>query len=230
MAFNANDWWQFWGPFFRTSTLTDAQLQRADGIVGGHGGVTIIFDASDGPDTGLSGRGNDLIRVGGAAQSDLTFRLYFTAGDGNDTLIGGTGLDNLFGEGGHDVIRGGRQQDLISGGSGNDTMEGGMHADAFLYDWANRTGATYVGNTGFDVITDFDAVGRDGDKIVVNMEGIDSFADLTIRQRGTDVIVMADGGRQEFRHGGQTYDVHVKLWIRLEDVRLGDIDRGDFSF
>ncbi|MGH7084285.1 MAG: hypothetical protein ACREFN_04765, partial [Acetobacteraceae bacterium] len=47
------------------------------------------------------------------------------AGSGNDTVIGGTGINILFGGSGNDVLVGGANNDYLYGGTGSDTLSGG---------------------------------------------------------------------------------------------------------
>ncbi|MDF3933531.1 calcium-binding protein, partial [Pseudomonas citronellolis] len=71
------------------------------------------------------------------------------AGDtrgGNDTLEGGKGDDLLFGQGGNDTLLGGDGNDILFGGMGNDTLTGGAGADQFVWQ---------KGETGHDVVKDF---------------------------------------------------------------------------
>ncbi len=90
--------------------------------------------------------------------------------DGNDLLIGAGGADALLGGAGNDRLNGGSDNDVLSGGTGN---------DQFIF---NSGG-------GADTVTDF----RDGqDKIVIGT-GANSFADVTVADRGASVrITFAD--------------------------------------
>ena len=55
------------------------------------------------------------------------------AGDGGDTLNGGTGADTLFGGAGDDTLNGGSGVDQLDGGLGNDTLNGGGGLDFASY-------------------------------------------------------------------------------------------------
>ncbi|WP_371365920.1 retention module-containing protein [Pseudomonas sp. QL9] len=71
------------------------------------------------------------------------------AGDtrgGNDILEGGKGDDLLFGQGGNDTLLGGDGNDILFGGMGDDTLTGGAGADQFVWQ---------KGETGHDVVKDF---------------------------------------------------------------------------
>lgn len=71
--------------------------------------------------------GNDVITLdetNGALPKALLF-----GGDGNDTLVGGSGIDQLFGQAGNDVLLGKANVDLLFGGAGNDLLTGGVGDD-----------------------------------------------------------------------------------------------------
>jgi Ca2+-binding RTX toxin-like protein len=91
----------------------------------------------------------------GTSYSDDLF-----GGQGNDTLNGGTGGDDrLFGEQGNDIL---------VGGYGSDTLYGGLGNDSFALEYSN--GSTYLQNQ--DVVADFV---RGQDKIDVRSLGISDF-------------------------------------------------------
>lgn len=82
---------------------------------------------------------------------------------------------------------GDKGDNVLSGTAGNDTLTGGGGSDVFLFDTASQdTNANPLPN-GRDVITDFKP---HQDKIVINMLGVTSFADLAISHgpKGTVVI------------------------------------------
>ena len=54
------------------------------------------------------------------------------ANNGDNTLIGGTGNDQLFGGNGDDTLQGAAGNDLLSGGNGDDTLIGGSGVDVML--------------------------------------------------------------------------------------------------
>jgi Ca2+-binding RTX toxin-like protein len=83
-----------------------------------------------------------------------------------EILIGGSGDDSIQGRGGADVIVGGAGDDTLAGGNGSDTFE-------------------FRARHGDDVIRDFD---RNLDKIAINANRIDDFADLSVSA--------AEGGTQ----------------------------------
>jgi Ca2+-binding RTX toxin-like protein len=127
---------------------------------------------------------------------------------GDDDFFAGDGDDEIYGGAGDDRLNAGAGRDLIHGGAGKDTLTGGAGGDTFLF----RRG------DGKDTIVDFDAKGGDHDRIdLSDIRAIKAWADLKanhLDRDGADVIV--DGGA-----GAQ---------LRLEDVKLGDLDKGDFLF
>lgn len=154
---------------------------------------------------GIDGDGNVLaVSLGGAI-----YRLTIgrAAGDGNDALHGGDGDDRLFGGAGRDRLFGDAGRDTLDGGIGNDLLRGGSGVDRFVF----HSGG------GRDVIRDFDSRGGDHDVIDLGGVGkIDGFRDLMdnhIRQEGRDVVITAGDDR-----------------ILIDQVKLSDLDRGDFGF
>lgn len=79
-----------------------------------------------------------------------------TFGHGNDTLIGGSRTDYLYGGGGNDTLRGGGDNDYLHGGPGNDTLYGGQGYN-FLdggpgNDYLRSDGGgNLIGGRGYDV-------------------------------------------------------------------------------
>ncbi|MDO6964280.1 calcium-binding protein [Rhizobium alvei] len=127
---------------------------------------------------------------------------------GNDTIRGSSFDDRLDGFAGADSLYGNAGQDSLYGGAGNDKMWGGEGGDEFKF----------FNNSGNDRIFDFDAFGNDHD--VVNLEfrtEIKNFNDLIdnhiTRKDGFLLINLADGDT-----------------IRLDEVRLSNLERGDFMF
>jgi hypothetical protein len=99
--------------------------------------------------------------------------IYAEASAGNDTLLGGSGNDSLYGDDGADSLSGGAGDDRMFGGDGSDTLQGGVGNDS-LFGGAGKdlleggagddslTGGagadTFVlnGAGGADLVTDFD--------------------------------------------------------------------------
>ena len=105
--------------------------------------------------------------------------------EGNNTLIGTSNDDMIFGKGGNDTLHGGDGDDILDGGTGNDTMNGGEGDDTYIF------GRGY----GYDTITDNQGSNRlkflagiaAEDLLVFNS----GFHDVTIQIRGTaDRIIL----------------------------------------
>ncbi|MEX3776117.1 retention module-containing protein [Pseudomonas sp. MYb118] len=82
----------------------------------------------------------------GAGIDKLTGIENLIGSDYNDTLLGDHGNNVLVGGLGNDVLNGGGGDDLLIGGMGNNTLTGGAGADTFQW---------LQGNSGHDVVTDF---------------------------------------------------------------------------
>jgi Ca2+-binding RTX toxin-like protein len=112
------------------------------------------------------------------------------AGAGNDGILGGAGYDRLYGGLGDDALDGGAGDDKLVGGAGNDTMTGGEGADNFSFAYYS-VGTS--GNTGSDVITDFN-VEQDTLTLIGGYSKEAILADATLRQAEADGlrITLAD--------------------------------------
>jgi Ca2+-binding RTX toxin-like protein len=121
-------------------------------------------------------------------------------GGGDDLLIGGREVDNLFGNDGKDTLKGGAGDDFLTGGLLGDKMSGGAGADTFVYSNILESRVT-----GRDTITDFSHA--EGD--VIDLTGID--ADKTVAGNqafifdGTSAVVAA--GHLSFSVSGTTATV-----------------------
>ena len=120
---------------------------------------------------------------------------------GNDTLYGGDGSDVLFGDAGDDALYGGEGDDILIGGEGEDVLHGGTGRDTFMFG----------DNHGNDIISDF-VIGEDMIDLT-DVPGVSKFADLTITEDGTDVLVDTGQGV-----------------IRLNNVDIQDVDASIFAF
>lgn len=176
--------------------------------------LELSFDvtAYDGDGDSVVGAINVYIEGSGTIESGFT--LAGTEADetlsgsaGNDVLNGGAGDDVLIGGLGNDLLNGGEGDDILLGGFGNDTLTGGAGQDTFI--WKG-------GETGADVITDFE-VGVDkldlSDLLVGATEAnLSDYLTFSFGANGTTITVdtngLADGGV-----GAQT--------ILLSDVDLG---------
>lgn len=119
------------------------------------------------------------------------------AGQGKDTIEGGTGNDRLLGENGQDLIEGGAGNDSIEGGNGQDTMDGGSGDD------------NLDGGTNNDLIR-----GDDGEDSITGGRGRDTIeggadSDTIYGGQGRDVLegntgndlIFGDGGRDTINGG-----------------------------
>lgn len=178
----------------------------------GNGGADRLYGGM-GADRLFGGVGADLLK--GQGGNDRLFgnggadRLYGGAGadllkgqKGNDRLYGGPRADSLEGGAGKDRLYGNGGEDVLIGGRGNDRLKGGGGADVFVFE--SRHGS--------DRILDFKP-GRDQIDLSGLQLGADGFADLTLEQKGADVLIRTGSGR-----------------ILLEDLYRAEIATDDFLF
>lgn len=141
------DSYQAFGTAFLTGTAND--VVWVDGSAPNN--AVVRFDLGD---------GNDL-----AATNNTSSSVWFSGGNGNDTLNGGNGADTLFGDAGNDVLEGRSGNDLLNGGAGNDalrggagsdTLTGGTGADLFIFGDEDRDAFLSTGKATTDIITDFE--------------------------------------------------------------------------
>lgn len=197
------------------------------------------ISAGDGNDTAGGGSGNDDIYggngqdvlFGGAGADDLfgeTGNDTMWAGSGvdrargggdNDVIGGGSDADDLYGEAGDDVIyasnggdyvSGGAGTDILFGGDGNDTIAGGTGADT-MYGGLGNDVFVIEADSGHDAIGGFFSLGSN--RIDLSALNLDSMADLTITQDGSDVLIeLGDSS------------------ILLFNANVSDLDSTDFIF
>lgn len=171
----------------------------------------------DGADL-LMGRG-DLDRLFGGDGNDSLY-----GGDGNDShfgewgddsLWGGEGNDRFFGGSGDDLIDGGPDRDTIYGGIGFDTILGGTGNDN-LFGGLNADHFVFANFHGHDTIGDFDTNLPLEQIDLSDMTQINSFEDVAalFQQVGADVVISTGDSSS----------------IRLVNMRLSDLDEGDFTF
>jgi len=147
----------------------------------------------------------------GAGSDTLNSIENVIGGKGNDFIYGGTvannlngfnGNDNIFGGGGNDKIYGGKGNDFLNGGTGTNSLYGGIGTDTFDLvigdniveggdDDDNFRMSLYGGETGHNVITDFD-VSEDTLEIfaAVSPGDLANFATDT----GAGVVIEFDSG------------------------------------
>ncbi|MDB5983911.1 MAG: von Willebrand factor [Pseudomonas sp.] len=139
-----------------------------------------------------------------------------SAQDGNDTLLGGDGNDILFGQGGVDNLDGGKGNDTLLGGTGNDVLRGGMGDDTLLGGAGADLFVWKSGDTGHDVIKDFNAAA--GDRIDLSdllhnetASTIDNFLKITTAADGTSTLQVSSEGKLNAAGGIANADVTIKL-------------------
>jgi VCBS repeat-containing protein len=177
-------------------------------------------DHADGTEVLLGTEFGDLIN-GNAGFYDAVY-----AGDGADTVDGGSGFDQIRGEGGDDSLSGGDDDDILRGDQGNDTLDGGEGIDRARYDnasggvIANLAAGTAVqadgfGDSGSDALIGIEQVrgsnfddmltGDGNDNRLEGRSGNDSLTggagDDELRGDGGDDTLLGGAGRDEFLGG-----------------------------
>ncbi|NJL46857.1 MAG: nuclease [Leptolyngbyaceae cyanobacterium SM2_5_2] len=154
----------------------------------GNDGSDIIGPApgSTGGNLAYGGNGNDLLiahqndTLNGGPGND-----YLSAADGlgRNTLNGGPGDDLMFGGVG-DRLHGGTNNDVLYAGRGGSVLTGGGGSDQFWIAFNQLPESIHI-------ITDF----LDGNDIIGlrSVPGLTRFEDLTLVQRGADVLIQALG-------------------------------------
>ncbi|EKT4524777.1 type I secretion C-terminal target domain-containing protein [Pseudomonas putida] len=135
--------------------------------------------------------------------------------DGSDTLLGGDGNDILFGQGGNDFLDGGKGNDILLGGTGNDTLIGGQGNDVLVGGGGADIFMWKAGDTGHDVIKDFN---RDqGDRLDLRdlLQGekastIDDYLKITT-VGGDSTLQISSQGKLNEAGGLANADVTIKL-------------------
>lgn len=156
------------------------------------------ISGGDGDDKLFGQHGNDTI-IGGAGNDKLSGGIgndYLSGGDGEDVIAGqegddllkgGTGDDVLFGQEGNDILSGGEGDDFLFGASGINTLSGGAGNDSFVIE-NNPDSIT--------VITDLE-LGNTLEKIDFTLyEGLTSFSQLNIVQKGSDAVINLPDNQQ----------------------------------
>ncbi|MCF6329577.1 MAG: cadherin-like domain-containing protein, partial [Henriciella sp.] len=174
-------------------SITGGNLR--DELLGGAGHDDML--GLHGNDVLDGGAGNDLIN--GGIGNDLVF-----GGTGEDVLRGSSGDDILVGGAGDDVLIGHQDDDILVGGAGTDTLTGGTGADRFVY----------TDGSNVDVVTDFNSA--QGDKVLLDVSGIDDFAAAmaVAYQNGSDTVFDFGPGQR----------------LELQNVALGSLTADNFDF
>ncbi|GAB5469960.1 MAG: hypothetical protein Kilf2KO_29900 [Rhodospirillales bacterium] len=184
--------------------------EGSDLMVGGLGDDSLF---GDGGNDWLKGNLGDDSLFGGEGDDKLSGRFgdNLLSGDaGSDLIIGGIGDDTAFGGSDSDQLVGGLGADWLDGGSGDDQLTGGLGADVFVF------------NGGTDLITDFNPVGDskaaapEADRIVLEIEGVDSFEAVMASALQAGKLTLLDFGDQGT--------------LVLNNTDLDDLEAGMFSF
>ncbi len=131
-----------------------------------------------------------------SAVSDAVHNFTATVTDkaGNTSSLSGSAV---LGTDGNDVLKSTSGNDLFKGNGGNDTF-------------------AFASNFGKDVVSNFDAYGRNHDVVQFSKSVFDDFADVLAHaaQSGRDVVIDAGGGNS----------------LTLKDTKLAALDKTDFHF
>lgn len=174
----------------------------ADDMLGGTGNDTYIIDNVGDTITETSGTDE-------AQSANLSINLNSAKFSGveNATLTG-KASKSLTGDNAKNKLTGNDGKNKIDGQKGNDTLKGGKKADTFVF----KT------NYDKDKVVDFNAKGKQHDVLDIRgLKSVKNFKDLMnnhIEQKGKHVVIDGLKGDE----------------IKLLEVKLGDLDAGDFLF
>ncbi|WP_223551173.1 LapA family giant adhesin, partial [Pseudomonas sp. A-B-19] len=211
---------------------TEATMPGNDTVSGGDGNDLLFGDLVS--FNGIAGEGYQAMQAFVAQQTGMdvskvttsNVHQYITehytafdvsgAHDGSDTLLGGAGNDILFGSGGNDTLDGGKGNDILLGGTGNDTLMGGQGSDILIGGSGGDTFVWKAGDSGNDVIKDFNA--SEGDRIDLRdlLQGetgstIDNFLKITTVDGVSSLQVSSSGQFNSGNAAAATPDVTIKL-------------------
>ena len=177
----------------------------ADQMEGGEGDDTHFVDDLNDTVVELFGQGYDRIISdvsillpdhveAGSLRGDQD--LIMIAASTGSWIVGNSGDNILVGQDANDRLDGSAGDDTLDGGNGNDVMQGGSGTDTFAL------------SAGIDVFLDFE----DGTDVIDMTDLSLSFADLSIRQLGSDLLLS-----------------HVFGSLTLRDMDLADLSADDFN-
>ena len=201
-------------------TLTGSNSDdRIDGLAGndtllGNAGNDLLIGRA-GSDVLNGGDGNDTADYSGSQSKVIIFlsstwwRPYGVGfgGDANgDKLID---IENVIGSNFNDVLIGDSQDNIFEGQDGNDYLLGGSGEDTFIFKEGD----------GRDTVLDFNTSNSDMDKIIIEMDGIDSFEDLS--GHISSIGFFSSSTRIEFASGDR---------LTLLGVRNNELTEDHFEF
>ena len=195
----------------------------ASEVRGGNGNDVMYGGAND--DVFMGGQGRDVLNGHGGNDTLMggNNKDVLRGGEGNDVLYGDGGKDRLYGGNGDDQLFGGTGEDLIDGGRGNDMLSGGSGSDVFVF----------AGNSGADIITDFDAT-RDmvslPDALV---GGLPAFSDADVLAHltyaGGNAVLDLSGLYQDLGLGGMSgFSNADDITVTFLDVKPGELTGDNF--
>ncbi|MCL1040014.1 Ig-like domain-containing protein, partial [Shewanella submarina] len=207
--------------------ITKIELSYPSGSnANGDGFLVNGMSASTGTvDVSLNDLTADIIDSDGDRETidiDLEFK---GSGDANvrdiadgETLTGGSGIDVLQGSAGADTLNGGAGNDILQGGEGTDTLIGGLDDDTLIGGLGADTFVWQQGDTGSDIIKDFN---KDEDILDISDLLID-VADRDLSEILT--ISTTEDGRSTRITINTDNDSDIEQEIILDGVVLGDAD------
>ncbi|MEL6793010.1 MAG: cadherin-like domain-containing protein, partial [Pseudomonadota bacterium] len=160
----------------------------------------------------------------GTEGRDFLFDRAFNEGEifgagGNDFIFGFSRDDHLAGGEGNDRLFGGRGDDTLNGGTGDDRLFGGWGDDTFEFASGDGSDVIYGGfqDAGSHWFFGRGWGGfRSGDKIELDVDGVDSFGDVSALASRSFFGVKIDFGDGDALH--------------LVGTRLSDLSEDDFIF
>jgi len=231
-----------------TNAADDVRLYPADAagqkfVADLSGSLFLVNAAQASRVTVDAGAGDDVVRaLAGPAGNPFNVSIEVSAGDGNDTVVGGAANDFVRGDGGNDTLDGARGADIVLGGTGDDTllaseMPPGGSAAGFgddyyageggndTIDYSSRTAGVWVrlGATATGSARERDVIRGDIEKVVGGsgndrLEGNDH-ANTLVGGAGGDLLI-GRGGNDTLL-GGEGDDTLVDGGLR------GTLDGGE---